>query len=1114
MENYIKIKPKVLIKTIAIILSTIMILQFLPAIVFGVQQSDILQNDNCIVEKVKDNSSNEKTEIVGEILEKRTLNEKHFLQEDGNIIATIYPSDIHYEKNGELVDIDNTFEESTEDEGLYKNKSNSFEVKFAKKSNKNNLVKLQIKDHNIKWSLQNSNKVNATKINDNGEIEEKFKLKNISSGIIQYENILDGIDLQYNVISNSIKENIILKDKTSIQEQIVFEFNTDNLKMEKTEDGRIIFHEENKEEVLFFLETPFMYDSKNEMSNDIEVKLEGKNNKYTLTLIPNKEWLQDETREYPIIIDPTVETSLNYENIQDTYIFNGDTGYPNRYVAHILRVGSNNTISSKQPIRSLIKFSLPNLNSGDQVISAMLDVCTYPDTNEWAPPSGTVQIDVHKMTQDWTSSTASWANLSTQYDTKVEDYIKYQFDSSNQTKFYYFNITSIVKDWYLTGNNYGLVLKEHTETYNLARSDVYFYSADVNSTYINARPMVQIVYRNQTGLEDYQTYHIQSVGRAGTVYTNDYNGNLVLIHNDAQTPGTLLPASVSHIYNTNNKSEDWGYGKGYRLNLSQVIQNETIGGNEYARYIDEDGTKHYFKKEGNNYIDEDNLGLTLSFENDIYYLKDKDNNRLKFIKKQFLWHLKELEDSYGNKIIIDLIDDQYVAARISKITDAAGDSINIAYDSYNRLSTITDKAGRITRYTYNAQGNLINIKYSDNKESIYNYNSLNLLTSIYNIDNSHINYEYYNEKCNRVKSIKEYSTQNELGNNLNITYGNNVTKFTDNEGYSNTYTFNNIGQTISISDFGKNPNDIDNAYGKMYEYGSGENNKNKLVLESQLYSIKQMPNNLILNPSFDEGMNNWGGYLTESSDVVVNGKMKLTGNAYLDKNIYQTCNVSGEKGDVYTFGVWVNTNGIPNNNSELKRINITIFVARTDGTSQKITKEINVDGSGWQFVSGEFITDSDYQWIRMHLLHNCNANETYFDNVGLFKEEFGQSYTYDDNGNVISTKNLANKNNTFEYDNNNNLIKSINPSGGQFTYEYDTTNPKKLINATNALGNKYSFYYDNYGNVTSTKVQENDGGSKYIGVSAEYSSNGNYQTKLTDELGNTTQYQYNQTLCK
>ena len=404
MTDYIK--SKILMKTIATILAIIMIMQFFSTIVFGFQESYILEPNEIIIAKDETtaeskqyNSQDDSREIIGEIIEKRTLNQKYFIQKDGNIITTIYPSNIHYEENGQLVDINNSLEESSEDEETYKNKGNSFQVKFAKKSNKNNLVKLHIEGHNVKWSLQNSNKVNATKLNnDSNETEEKFKLKNISSGTIQYENILDGIDLQYNIISNSIKENIILKDKLSINNEIKFEFNTDNLEMQKMEDGRIIFSEKGEEEVLFFLESPYMYDAKNEMSEDIEIELEGENSKYTLTLKPSKEWLEDTSREYPIVIDPTVQTSLDYTNIQDTYIFDGDNSYQNRDEAHILRVGSNNVLESKNPTRSLIKFDLPELKSGDQVVSAILDLCTYPDTDEWIPPTEKIQINVHKMT--------------------------------------------------------------------------------------------------------------------------------------------------------------------------------------------------------------------------------------------------------------------------------------------------------------------------------------------------------------------------------------------------------------------------------------------------------------------------------------------------------------------------------------------------------------------------------------------------------------------------------------------------------------------------------------------------------------------------------------------
>lgn len=1074
MEKSIKVKPKVLMKTIAIILTSIMILQLFPAIVFGVQRLDNSQENTSVIKENQENDVQSSTEIVGEILEKRTLNQKHFLQDDGTIISTVYPSNIHYEKDGKLVDIDNSLEEKNEDEGIYQNKNNDFKIKFAKKSNKNNLVKLSIKNHNIKWSLQNSNKVEASKINNNTkENNEKFKLNNISSGIVKYENILEGVDLQYNIISNSVKEDIILKDKTAINQEFIFDFTTDNLKMEKIEDGRIVFSKKNKEDVLFFLDKPYMYDAKNEISEDIDVKLEKVNNKYTLTLIPNKKWLEDENREYPVTIDPTVQTSLNYKNIQDTYIFNGDTGYPNRHEAHILRVGSNNTLASKNPTRSLIKFSLPELNAGDQVISAMLDICSYPDSTEWNPPSQTMQIDVHKMTEDWTVSTASWNNLNTKYDSRISDYTKYQYDTNNPAKFYYFDITSMVKDWYVTGNNYGLVLKDHTEIYNAPHSDVYFFSADVNQEYINARPMVQIVYRNQTGLETYQTYHSQEVGRAGTVHTNDYNGNLTLLHYDSSTPGQNLSVSVNHVYNTNDKEINIGYGNGFRLSLSQTLEKVTIGSKEYAKYTDEDGTKHYFEKNGDIYNDSENLKLSLKLENDMFTLTDNLNNRFIFTKKTSnlgdIWFLSQSIDTNNNKISITLINDSNVGARIEKVTDSAGDSINFSYTN-DRLTKISDKASRNINYEYDSNGNLIKITYQDGKYSQYTYSN-KLLTSVKNIDNSHIDYEYYNEKSNRVKNIKEYGTNNTLGNTINISYGDNITKFTDNKGYSNTYTFNNSGQTISISDFGKDQNNVDNAFGKMYKYGEGQNDKNRLTLDGNLISIAEKENNLIVNGNFSNGLENWEKTNCDANDKVENGSFKFIGNSSVDKNIGQIVNVSGNKGDIFTLATWVNSKAVPNNSERSIKVSLTIHFYRTDGTIQSIDKNVNVDGSGWQFKSEVVIADSNYTSAKVYLVCSYNENETYFDNVGLFKEEFGQSYTYDDNGNIITTEELAEGQKKYEYMNNQ-MITKIDSNGTKYSYEYDYLNPTKLLCAKNSLGNKYNFNYDQYGNLISSKLIE------------------------------------------
>ena len=1096
MVKNTKINLKVLVKIIATILIMIMSLQFFSPVALGVKKLNILEKVNVRneVQTAKtDNSNNTSgtTEIIGEIPEKRTLNQKHFLQNDGTILTAIYPNNVHYEQDGKLVDIDNTLEDINEDDGMYQNKNNAFKVKLSKKSNENNLVKLKIKNHNIKWSLLNSHKVNATKIENSKLEKNKLNLNKISSGTIQYENILDNIDIQYNVVANSIKENIILKDKEAIKQEISFEFQTDNLKMEKAEDNRIFFYEENKKEALFFLEAPYMYDAKNELCTDIEIELVKDKNKYTMTLKPNKEWLESKEREYPITIDPTVETSLNYRSIYDTYIFDGDTRFPNRNKAHILRVGSNNR-SPVNPTRSLIKFDLPNLKAGDQVVKAMLDICSYPDTEEWAPPTREIQIDIHKMTENWDETTASWNNLYNKYDSRITDYAKYRYNNNEPIKFYYFDITSIVKDWYVTGNNYGLVLKDNKETNNISDSDAYFYSANVNVAYINARPMIQIVYRNQTGIEDYQTYHTQSIGRAGTVYTNDYNGNLVLMHQDSNTSGNILPVTINHVYNTNNKDEEIGYGKGWRINLAQIVSLVTINNVEYAKYIDEDATEHYFKREGttNVYKDEDGLNLTLTLENNIFTLKDKEKNTFTFERRTNRfgdrWHLNKLEDSFGNKIILHLNANKDADFRINEVTDGMGNKLIFRYDATSRLSTITDNAGRTITFTFNANANysLSQITYHDGKKTTYGYNALNLLTSVKNIDNSHVDYEYYHEKSNRVKSIKEYSTKNELGNTINISYGGNTTKFTDNKGYTNIYTFNNLGQTISIADLGEDANNIDNALGKMYKYGEEENNKNKLTLDGSLMSVKEKENNLLKNATFSDGMNNWTLNYGDSNDRVVDGKFRFIGHSNRDKNIEQQVNISGKKGDIYTMSGWVNSKAIPNDIKKTCKISISVHFIRADGTRQMVDTNVNVDGSEWQFVSTVVSADSDYTKVIAYLVCSCNENETYFDNIGLFKEEFGQSYTYDKNGNLISTEDNAKNNQTFKYNKDNKLVASINPMGGEFNYEYDTNNPQKLNKATNEIGNEYLFEYDNYGNITSAKVKEN----KESDVEVQYES--------------------------
>ncbi|MGN1270222.1 MAG: RHS repeat-associated core domain-containing protein [Clostridia bacterium] len=1157
------------IKTIALLCIIVMVFCFAPMNVFAytlrenLERKESISNTPIVEKDVEQEKSYKNQKIVAEETEKRTKNEKHYILEDGTRVAAIFPSNVHYLENGNFLDIDNTLEakndtkeilkltaeemqlerkdETTKDTSainnnnlaeigeknkqtqVYENKSNSYKTIFTNKTKEYNLGSITSQNNTLTWRLKNANSTNSPIIknptsnkNIKGLTIDELEI-NQTSSTIEYTNILDNVNIEYSIAPEEIKEAIILKNKNAISNKIVFEYNTNGLEMKLAENNDIIVYKNKEDNVKFTIKAPFMYDRKLEFSDKIEIKLKKQGKKYLLTLIPNKQWLEDSNRVYPVIIDPTIQTSLYVQDINDTFIYKNDTNNTTRHNAHILRVGNG----GGNPSRSLIKFTLPTLNSGDQVIAAELSIKNYPDTSEWNPPTEERIFDVHRITSSWTASSANWSNTSSKYDTRVIDYIKYKYDTSNPRKDNRFDITTLVKDWYTTGNNYGVMLKEHNEYYQESGTDAYFYSADTSGTYTNCRPSIIIAYRNQTGIESYLSYHTQTIGRAGVIYTNDYNGNLTLIHTDASTPGNRLPVTIEHIYNTNEKDTDIGYGKGIRLNLAQTIELKTISSVEYLKYIDEDATAHYFKKDSttNIYEDEDGLGLTITTSGDNKIMTDKSGNTMTFVKYSSgnKWHLKEVKDTSGNKITLTLTtyNNQYL---ISQVEDAAGDKITLTYSS-GKLQKITDKAGKITTYAYDSSSRLTTITYSDNKTSTYTYGSKNELTRVKNIDNSYLDYTYYPGSVYRVKNITEYGTDATQGNSLTITYGNNLTKFTDEQGYSNTYTFDNYGHCITIADFGKEAENIDNAYGIAYKYGTSGGTNNKLTLESKLVSVKDLSNNLIQNPCFNDGTNNWNksNLITDDKIVSLNGNnvFKITGETGKTKHLMQEINMSGSAGEIYTLYGWAKSKGVPNEVDEslagAKYITarILIQIIKNDGTRQYENVMVVNGTDGWQFLSKQFITNSDYQQIKVYLMFDRNANEIYYDNIGLFKEEFGTSYQYDSKGNVVSTQNLAKQNNTFRYDSNNNLIQSTNPKGGGFTYEYDTTVKNRLLSATNSNYVKYAFTYDNYGNATSSKITNAVNGEQYIESKATYTANGNYTTKIENQLGKETTYAYN-----
>ncbi|SHH28624.1 DNRLRE domain-containing protein [Clostridium grantii] len=1129
------------------------------------------------------------------------------------------------EENSEIEDNNLVQEEKTN-----KASDKKENPKFYDNLNKNSQIEIVAKD--------------LGKLNNLSENEKKRAVTKAESNVI-FKNIYNNIDLTYNVEPDKFKETIVINEKTSNPE---FRFNlyAKNLIAQINEDKSISFYDsKDKQNIIFVIDAPFMYDSNGEESKDIDIKLEENEKGYELIITPSNEWVNSEDRVYPIYVDPTLTTSLDVNDIYDAHVSQNYAG-TNYQTSAILKTGYGSTSGIN---RSYMSFQLPTeLTTADLITDAELVLWLNNDA------STTRQVDLHRVTGSWSSSTITWNNKAA-YDSKIEDY---QLVNGTAGQYFSWDVTAMVKEWHSTGTNYGYMLKNHDESTGYTE----YRSSD--TTIPEARPQIVISYVNNSGLEDYWTYHSQTVGRAGTGFVNDYNGNLIFTHNDLSMNGNLMPVAINHVFNSNDRDTDIKYGLGWRLNLSQTIKWEMIEGVEYYVYTDEDGTKHYLKRNEaeNNYEDESGLNISLTYHsestNERYRIKDKGDNEITFTSAAQLYRIY---DNNGNYIQLN-----YTSGALTSVVDGAGRTTTLTRNGDGSLKEIVDPSNRKTTFGYTSS-KLTSITYPDTKVTNFYYDSNNNLTETKNYDGYRMTYSYYTVKPYRVKKIAESNIDGTLGQELNIDYGYNTTVFTDYTGEKNIYQFNDAGNTISIRD------DAGNA--QYYKYDNTGFNNNKLSNQSKLqrsvmnyvknhnveaagdwtvgywtgstgsgaistthsYSGKQ---SLMINKTntssrhfyqqimypdkgktytlsayvetenissgkgaalfvnyqdstgawktiesnYISGTNDWqrlqvtfdlpadaltgavyarlgvieetgiayfdaiqleegtvanrynllenpnliygtttptfwnknaatdsGDTLVTSSDSTYPTKLdsqkkvfKINGNSGLSKNVYQTLNMSGKAGDVFVVAGWAKGDSVKL--SAGRYFAMDVGIEKNDGTWQWEVVTFNQDSNDWQYVADRIVADADYKSIKFYCLYYKNENTAYFDGLQLYKEEFGQSYVYDADGNLTSVSDLAKENSTFEYNTNNDLVKATNASGNNFNYNYDDNH--NILDATSAENIVYSFTYDSNGNPLTSKIG-ND--TLFIKSTATYTANKNYIDTLTDSSGNTVDYNYNET---
>ena len=60
--------------------------------------------------------------------------------------------------------------------------------------------------------------------------------------------------------------------------------------------------------------------------------------------------------------------------------------------------------------------------------------------------------------------------------------------------------------------------------------------------------------------------------------------------------------------------------------------------------------------------------------------------------------------------------------------------------------------------------------------------------------------------------------------------------------------------------------------------------------------------------------------------------------------------------------------------------------------------EFGADTDSWQYLNGAAVAKQKYTKIQVMYLYNRNANRAYFTGLSFFKERYGTTFVYDDEG--------------------------------------------------------------------------------------------------------------------
>ena len=865
------------VKLCSIILTLALLINLLPVQVLGEEFKALLEpTENISSDVVYDNElevSSDAT-IIGESVDKRTEFSKEFKLSNGMNMIVVYPEAVHFQKDNTWEEIDNTLvTDNSRSIGTYRNKNNSWNVSLPQQLSASSKVTVEKDGYVVSFEMAGEKRQYAVRAetgvlsmaSDNvlavteavqttsaQVVDLNYEeVKSMSAhpetvadtlqSRLQYSNVYQNTDVQYDLNSYQLKESIILRFYNSAVQGYDYLLETDGLMPVLLEDNSIEL-QTAKGETIMTLPAPYMIDNNGAISKDVGVTLTPSSKGYLLSYQMPMDWLADANRAWPVVLDPVIEFELYRQNIKDQFVAEY---YYEDYNHGALYCGYNKSYGK---MRSFLQYvNIPELTSADVIMHAELSLYRLGGSTSLLP------IEAHKVLEAWDSQDITWANQP-DFNPIIEDYCQV-----GTTGRYTWEITDIVKEWYKNGNtgsNTGVMLKAPNSVEN-GTTNFWkkFYTVDYDIYETSICPQMYIYFKNSNGIESYWDYTSASAGRAGTGYVNNYSGNLTWVHNDIGFGGNRMPVSISHVYNTNDSAKNtFGLGYGWRTNFNQSIYQWKYNNTIYYVWEDSDGTKHYFVANADGtYEDEDGLKLTLTISGNTVTIVDKNDNASCFTlykeeNNLKYYRLYTLTNYQAAPSSITITYSAPASLLISQITDGVGRKYNFTYinDLLTRISYVGKGTEELSYVAFGyTSSKLTSITDADGESSLYTYSG-KYLASVQDVDGYKLTYAYLAGIPKRIGRVGELDGGAE-GGYMTIEYAHNQTTFTDHNGNVQILQFNDWGNLISTQD------DQGRAQYAQYNRNSykieDSSQANQMSLSSKMQNTVS---NLYSNSSFED----------------------------------------------------------------------------------------------------------------------------------------------------------------------------------------------------------------------------------------------------------------------